>query len=195
MPSIAKPDDFYGGLRQEWLNWCIPTGLALLTHHVGIEIPIDRLVVEYSRQNGDGALLLPIPNAPPNTVLSVDVAGLTDAQILNLAKHASFGKGNFDTFSHALSSIVDLPAAGFSLHHPQLPSDNGSLQGILENSIAGEFPALFVGINPDGTHHVYLAVAVNANEVRAYEPWEGQFQNKSLDDYFPNRDCLLIQPI
>jgi hypothetical protein len=174
----------FSEVRQAHTAWCIPAGLEVILHYVGIAVSQDNLVLAYCRRHGDSALVRIADGR------SVMIGAMSDEERLDAARVSRFKEGDFGSFKAAVMAVVDLEQKGYELFHP---TNRSSCEENLRMSICQGDPCLLAGESPDGSFHIYAIAGFDGQRFHAYEPWEGRFHLKTLTEINSNCDSLVLR--
>ncbi|GEM_PF-1243517 len=176
-------------VTQRATMWCIPSSIENAFRYVGItDTPQEKIIAGYCKMYGDRAL-----GSLRRGGGLVPTRGMNDEQMAAAAKNCYFTNGNFNTFSRAAVTTVDLKSRGLEFEFVVTQNRDQFIER-MKHAIANNWPFLMAYQVGGGNSHIVSVVGYDENSVRVFNPADGKTSNVPLSKFSPNPDFLILRP-
>jgi hypothetical protein len=173
--------------------WCIPASIENMLRYAGLSVlSQEDLILGYCRKFGQDALLNIVSTAPLQA-LPASIQGLSDVQILRLAKRCAFRHGNFETFADPARQNVAFQNAKLSLDFIGSIKTKGDYCAAMTEAVKGDCPVLISVDNGNRTFHIQAVVEIHADKFTAYDPALNRLEQYNLANCVFSNDVLVLK--
>jgi hypothetical protein len=192
MHSLADWKTRFPRIRQRADFWCIPASIENMLQYSGFKgLTQEDLILGYCRKYGQDGLTRIIPGDPAR-FLRISTLGMSDKDVMQLAKQCAFTHGNFETFAEPARQNAAFQKARLSLDFKGSLRTTDYFAAVTE-AVKANCPVLISVKSGNQMFHIQSVVEVEVDKFKAYDPALDRVEDFNLANCSFSDDVLVLK--